>query len=79
MKDGSKSYKPSLRWEGIHARGIRQQFVSADATIAELKKKATECEKAAAKAEEPRATELRREAELCRDWVAAIRSGLWKS
>ena len=77
MKDGSNSYKPSLRWEGIHAGGIRQQFVPANASIAELMKKAAECEKEAAKAEEPRAAELRREAKLCQEWAAALRSGRW--
>jgi len=52
-------------------------FVSPDATIADLEKKAAECEQEAEKAEEPRAAELRQEAKLCRDWVASLRSGRW--
>jgi len=54
-----------------------RDFIPPDATIAELEKKAADCEQRAPKAEEPRATELRKEAKLYRDWVAALRSGRW--
>ncbi len=55
------------------------RFVSADATIAELEKRAAECEQRAAKEEGERAADLRREAKLCRGWIAALRSGRWSS
>jgi hypothetical protein len=55
------------------------RFVPADATIAELEKKASDHEQKAAKAEEPLAAELRREAKLCWEWAAALRSGRWTS
>lgn len=54
-------------------------FVPPDATIAELEKRAAECEQKAAEAEEPLAAKLRGEAKLCREWVAAVRSGRWTS
>ena len=55
------------------------RFVSPDATIAELEKKAADCEQRAAKAAEPQAAKLRQEAKLCWEWVAALRSGRWTS
>jgi len=58
---------------------LRSHFVSPDATIAELEKRAAECEDEAAGAEESLADELRAEAKLCREWIAALRSGRWTS
>jgi hypothetical protein len=58
---------------------VIQTIVPADATIAELKKKAAGCEEQAKQAAEPEATRLREEALLCREWIAAMRSGLWHS
>jgi len=54
-------------------------FIPPDATIAELEKKAEDCEQRATKAEETLAVQLRREAQLYREWVAALRSGRWTS
>jgi hypothetical protein len=59
--------------------GITPQFVPPGATIDELERKAAELDERAAKAEEPRAAELRREAELCRKWAASLGSGRWSS
>jgi len=56
---------------------VRSHFVPADATIAELEKKAAEFELKAEKTEEPLAAELRQEAKLCQEWIAALRSGRW--
>ncbi len=54
-------------------------FVPPDATIAELEKKASECEQKAAKEEEPLATQLRNEAKRYRGWIAALRLRRWTS
>ncbi len=53
------------------------KLVPAGATIAELEKKATDCEERAKKEAEPEATKLREEALLYREWIAALRSGKW--
>jgi hypothetical protein len=58
---------------------MKQHFIPRDATVAELERKATECERKAASEQEPRATELRDEAKLYREWATALRSGLWTS
>jgi hypothetical protein len=58
-------------------RPVRSHFVPPDATIAELEKKAAECKQKAEKSEVPLAAELRQEAKLCREWIAALRSGRW--
>jgi len=58
---------------------LSSQIVSAEATIAELEKKATECEEKA-KAEPDRiAARLRHSAEVYREWIAALKSGRWKA
>jgi hypothetical protein len=54
-------------------------FIPPGATIAELEKKAADCEQKATDAKEPQAAELRQEAKLYREWVAALRSGRWTS
>jgi len=59
--------------------GMGSRFVPADANIAELEKKASDCEQRLAKAEESQAQELRREVKLYREWIAALRSGRWTS
>jgi hypothetical protein len=56
---------------------MRSDFIPPDATIAELERKAADCEQKAAKTEDPQAAELREEAKLYREWVAALRSGRW--
>jgi len=58
---------------------VIQRIVPAGATIAELKKKAADCEEKAKQTAEPEATRLREEALFCREWIAALRSGLWHS
>ncbi len=40
---------------------------------------AAECEERAKQASEPEAAKLREEALLCREWIAALRSGKWHS
>jgi len=58
-------------------RGIGRHFVSPDTTIAELEMKASDCEQRAERAKGPLAAELREEAKLYREWIAALRSGRW--
>lgn len=58
---------------------MKNQFVSPHATIAELEKKAAQCEREAEKSEEPRAAELRKEAKACRDWARTLRTGPWSA
>lgn len=55
------------------------RIIPADATIAELKKKAADCDRKAKQETEPEATKLREEALLYREWIAALRSGTWHS
>ena len=53
------------------------KLVPPDATIAELEKKAADCEEKAKQEAEPKATELGEEALLYREWIAALSSGKW--
>jgi hypothetical protein len=57
--------------------GGAMKLIPADATIAELEKKATVCEEKAKQEAEPKATELMEEALLYREWIAALSSGKW--
>jgi hypothetical protein len=54
-------------------------FVPAAETIGELEQKAMECERQAEIEPEPQAAKLRETAELCRTWIAQLRSGRWAS
>ncbi len=58
---------------------MKNTFIPADATLAELQKNAADCEQRASQEQEPIATALREEAKLYRDWVTALRSGRWTS
>jgi hypothetical protein len=49
------------------------------ATLAELGKKAVDCEENAKREAEPEAKKLREEALLYREWTATLRSGKWHS
>ena len=53
------------------------KLIPPDATIAELEKKAADCEERAKMEAEPEATKLREEALLYREWIAALSSGKW--
>jgi hypothetical protein len=63
----------------VQANIMAQHLIPRDATIAELERKAADAEEKSAKEPEPRATELREEAKLYREWVASLRSALWTS
>jgi hypothetical protein len=56
---------------------MNNTFVPADGTLAELRKKADDCEQRATQEQEPLATALRKEAKLYRGWMTALRSGHW--
>ena len=58
---------------------ITGNFIPATATIAELEQKATECDRQAATAPEPEATEVHERAKLYRAWIVELRSGRWTS
>ena len=58
---------------------MRCDFIPPDATIAELEKKAADYEQKATEAMEVQAAELRQEAKIYREWIAALRSGRWTS
>jgi hypothetical protein len=58
---------------------IAMKLIPAGATIAELEKKAADCEEQAKQEAEPEATKLREKALLCREWIAALSSGKWHS
>ena len=55
------------------------KLVPAGATIEELQKKAAACEEKAEAEPEPEATQLREEAALYREWIAALNSRRWHS
>jgi hypothetical protein len=55
------------------------KFIPAQPTIAELERKAQECEKRAKQQAEPEATALREKAKRYRDWARSLRSGQWTS
>lgn len=56
---------------------MKQDFIPTNAVLAELEKKAADCEQRAEKEPEPQATTLREEAKRNRDWIRSIRSGAW--
>jgi hypothetical protein len=58
---------------------MKQLFIPRDATVAEMERKAAVAEEKASKESEPRATELREEAKLYREWATSLRSGQWTS
>jgi hypothetical protein len=58
---------------------MNNNFISADATLAELQKKSADCEQRAMQEKEPLGTALREEAQLYRKWIATLRSGWWTS
>lgn len=58
-------------------RRMKREFIPADATIADLKKKAADCDEQAARAAEPLASELRERAKQLRAWIQELRSGRW--
>lgn len=60
------------------AKPMKQHFIPRDA-LAELERKAAHAEQESAKQPEPRATELREEAKLYREWVAQLKSQRWTS
>lgn len=55
------------------------KFVPADSSIAELKRKAAECEQKAEHEKEPLASQLKEEARMYRGWIAALKSKKWTS
>lgn len=54
-------------------------IVPADDSIADLEKKAAEYEERAKTELNRIATRLRERAKLCREWIAALKSGKWMS
>ena len=58
---------------------ITMKIIPAGATIAELEKKAADCEEKARQGAEPEAAKLREEALLYREWIATLSSGKWHS
>jgi len=58
---------------------VAMKLIPAGATIAELQKKAGDCEEKAKQKAEPEATKLMEEALLYREWIAALSSGKWHS
>jgi len=53
------------------------RIVPADTTIADLERKARECEQAAQNQPEPAATNLKELAALCHEWIARLKSREW--
>lgn len=58
---------------------LLMKIIPADTTIAELEKKACEHEEKAKGESDPIAARLRDEAELCREWIAALKTRKWTS
>jgi hypothetical protein len=55
------------------------KIIPADATIAELEKKARDYEEQAKIEPRPNCRKLREKANLCREWITALKSGQWTS
>jgi hypothetical protein len=55
------------------------KIVPAEPTIAELEKKAADCEEEATHESGPTASKLQELAKLYREWIAALRSWKWIS
>jgi hypothetical protein len=55
------------------------KIVPAEDTTAELEKKASEYEEEAQRQPDPISAQLREKAKLCREWIAALKSGKWTS
>jgi hypothetical protein len=58
---------------------LAMKIVPADPTIAELESKAADCDDRAKNESEPIGGKLRAMAELCREWIGALRSRKWIS
>jgi hypothetical protein len=58
---------------------MKNTFIPADVTLAELQKNAADCDQRAMQELEPLAAALREEAQLYREWIATLRSGKWTS
>ncbi len=58
---------------------MKREFIPADAAIAELEKKAADCEERAEMEQEPAASALREEAKQYRGLIAGLRARLWTS
>jgi hypothetical protein len=58
---------------------VNMNIVPAGKTIAELEKKAEECENKAKQEVEPLASQLKQEASLFREWVKTLKSRKWTS
>ena len=56
---------------------VYMRFLPAGPTIAELEKKAEDCEKKAQQEAERLASQLKEEAKTFRAWAASLRSGTW--
>ena len=52
-------------------------IVPADNTLAELERQAAAYESKAMHEPEPEATRTREQAKRCREWIAALKSGMW--
>jgi hypothetical protein len=66
-------YLTALGHNVARANLMKQHFIPRDATVADLERKAGECEQQPANEQEPRATELREEEKLYRDWATTLR------
>jgi len=60
-----------------HGSCMEHTFIPPKPTIAELERKARECEERAECESEPAATVLREEAKKYRDWAVSLRTGRW--
>jgi hypothetical protein len=77
--DRNRKIEAMLRTWLLKPGPLAVKIVSADATIADLERKAAECEAKAKSESEPAATDLGEMADLCREWMAKLRSGEWIS
>ena len=60
-----------------HGFRMENTFIPPEPTIAELERKARQCEERAECESEPIATSLREEAKKYRDWAVSLRTGSW--
>lgn len=79
MKSFEKSAGRNICIQAFVNSRVEKRIVSPDRVLAELEKKARECDERAEQAPDAEAAALREEAERCRNWTKSLRTGYWKA
>jgi hypothetical protein len=63
----------------VQNTSCHRRIIPARRTIDDLEREVSQCEKQAAQSPEPEASELKKKAELLRQWIASLKRGKWHS